>query len=303
MTKVGLAAGDKSYDTVRRALDLISGDINIPDNLPVLVKTNMVSEHVDLAATPVQAVRATLDFLTELGVTKFTIAEGSSGNGDTMGAFDRFGYLSLIDNYNVEFRDLNQDDFITFEVLGSNLSWVTVRLAKSCFDSYIVSVARMKTHIRVGVTLSIKNMAIGSILNADRLPADKGGFVSHAPKEINLSICRLAEVVFPHLAIIDGAVGMEGNGPIDGTPISSGVAVAGTDALAVDEVGAQLMGFDPHTIGYMWYLSNIRNLSAEDIEVSGEDIAYCTKKFKAPDRYHELPGWWVEDWQKYFNKS
>ena len=302
MAKVGLTAGDKSYDTVRRALDLISDDIHIPDNLPVLIKPNMVSDQVELAATPVQAVRATLDFLTELGVTKFIIGEGSNHHGDTMGAFNRFGYLSLKENYNVEFRDLNQDDYITFEVLGSNLSWVTVRLAKTCFDSYIVSVTRLKTHIRVGVTLTIKNMAIGSILNADRQP-NRGGFVSHAPKNLNLSIARLAKVVFPHLAIIDGVVGMEGNGPVFGTPISSGVAVAGTDALAVDEVGTQLMGFDPRTIGYLWYLSNIRNLSAEDIEVLGEDIAYCTKKYKSPDRFQELLGWWVEDWQKYFNGS
>ena len=302
MAKVGLAAGDKSYDTVRRALYLISDDIHIPNNLPVLIKPNMVSAQVDLASTPVQAVRATLDFLTELGVTKFIIGEGSALNGDTMGAFDRFGYLSLKDKYNVEFRDLNRDDFITFEVLGSNLSWVTVRLAKSCFDSYIVSVARMKTHDIVGVTLTIKNMAIGSILNADRKP-DNGGLVSHAPKDINLSIGRRAKVVFPHLAIIDGVVGMEGNGPVDGTPISSGVAVAGTDALTVDEVGTQLMGFDPRTIGYMWYLSNIRNLSADDIEVLGEDIGYCTKKFKAHEKFHEGLGWWVEDWRKYFNRS
>jgi uncharacterized protein (DUF362 family) len=303
MAKVGLAAGDKSYDTVRKALDLISNEVQIPDNLPVLIKPNMVSDQLELAATPVQAVRATLDFLKDLGVSSFIIGEGSATGGDTMGAFDRFGYLSLKDDYNVEFRDLNKDDFVTFQVLGDNLSWVTVRLAKSYFSAYIVSVARMKTHIRVGVTLTLKNMAIGAILNPDRLPSDKGGFVSHAPKEMNLSLCRLAKMVYPHLAIIDGVVGMEGNGPIDGTPLSSGVAVAGTDALAVDNLGTQIMGFDPRTIGYLWYLSNIRNLSTEAIEVLGEDIAYHVKKFKAPDRFHELLGWWVEDWQKYLNES
>jgi len=302
MVKVGLATGDKSYDTVRRALDLISDDIHIPSNLPVLIKPNMVSDQVELAATPVQAVRATLDFLTEMGVTKFIIGEGSDHDRDTMGAFDRFGYLPLKEDYDVEFRDLNQDEYITFEVLGSDLSWVTVRLAKSCFDAYIVSVTRMKTHIRVGVTLTIKNMAIGSILDPDRQP-NRGGLVSHAPKNLNLSITRLAQVVSPHLAIIDGVIGMEGNGPINGSPISSGVAIAGTEALAVDEVGAQLMGFDPRTIGYLWYLSHIRNLSAEDIEVLGEDMAHCSKKFKAHERFQEMLGWWVEDWQKYVEKS
>ena len=302
MATVGLATGDKSYDTVRKALELISEDIHIPSNLPVLIKPNMVSESVELAATPVQAVRATMDFLTEMGVTKFIVAEGTSHAGNTMGAFDRFGYLSLKENYNVEFRDLNQDEYVPFKVLDENLNPVTVRLAKSCLDSYLVSVARMKTHIRVIATLTIKNVAIGSILNPDRY-IDRGGFMSHEPKSLNLSITRLAQVIVPHLAIIDGVIGMQGNGPIDGTPISSGLAVAGTDALAVDEVGTQVMGFDPRTIGYLWYLSHIRNLFVEDIEVVGEDMLQCTKKFKPHERFTEALGWWVEDWQKYIEKN
>jgi uncharacterized protein (DUF362 family) len=300
MTKVGLAAGDKSYNTVRRALDLISDDIEIPRDLPVLIKPNMVSDHIELATTPLQAVRATLDFLTELGVKKFIIGEGCARLKDTMDAFKRFGYLSLRDEYNVELRDLNKDDFITFKVLDTNLKWVTVRLARSCFDSYIVSVTRMKTHNRVGVTLAIKNMAIGAILDTDRQP-DWGGLVCHTPREINLSISRLAKVVYPHLAIIDGVIGMEGNGPIDGTPISSGVALAGTDALAVDIVGTRLMGFDPRTIGYLWYLSNLRNLSEGDIGVLGEEAGYSARKFKPHEKFQEVLGWWVEDWRSYYD--
>jgi hypothetical protein len=43
----------------------------------------------------------------------------------------------------------------------------------------------------------------------------------------------------------------KGNGSVKGTAVNSGVALAGTDALAVDLVGAELMGFDPRTIGYL----------------------------------------------------
>ncbi len=302
MIRVGLATGDKSYDTVRKALELVSKEIQIPSNLPVLIKPNMVSESVELAATPVQAVDATLSFLTEMGVKKFIIAEGSAQGGDTMSAFDRFGYLSLKESYDVEFRDLNQDEYITVEALDDNLNHVTIRLAKSCFNSYLVSVARMKTHIRTIATLTIKNIAIGTILNPDRNPKI-GGLVSHEPRSLNLSITRLAQNIFPNLAVIDGVIGMQGNGPIEGTPISSGVAVASTDALAVDMVGTQLMGFDPRTIGYLWYLSRIRNVSAEDIEVLGEDMSQCSKQFKPHETFTEMLSWWVEDWHNYIENS
>ena len=63
MEKVGLARGNRSYDAVRKALELVSDDVHIPSNLPVLIKTNMVMPMVKLAATPVQAVQAVMDYL------------------------------------------------------------------------------------------------------------------------------------------------------------------------------------------------------------------------------------------------
>ena len=73
MTNVGLAKSNDSYAAVRSALNLVRHDVTIPSDLPVLVKPNMVSSQVSLTATPVDAVRATLDFLQELGVQQFII--------------------------------------------------------------------------------------------------------------------------------------------------------------------------------------------------------------------------------------
>ncbi len=298
MEHVGLARGKRSYDTVRKALELISRDVRVPSNLPVLIKVNMVAPRVKQAATPVQAVQAVMDFLREKGVKKFIIAEGTTAGIDTLEVFKRFGYLSLKEKYDVDFRDLNQDKHLRFEALAASLQPVTIRLAKSFLDCYLVSVAPMKTHIQVTATLTIKNLAIGFILNPDRRPLS-GGLVCHEPKELNLSIARLAKTIVPHLAVADGVVGMEGNGPIDGAPVASGVAVAGTNALAVDLVGTQLMGFDPRTIGYLWYLSQMRNLSPEDVEIVGEDVSQCITRYIAPDNQGQILGWWVENWRKY----
>ena len=307
MVKVGLARNDKSYEAVRGALELVRDDIHVPDGKPVLIKPNMVSPTIELAATPVEAVRATMDFLMELGVESFIVGEGSARTGNTMEAFERFGYLSLKEHYDVTFRDLNQDDFVLFEALDEDLNPVTIRLAKSYFNAYVVSVARMKTHVQVVLTLSIKNIAISAILNPDRhsprYHEPRPGAFSHEPRPVNLSIARLAQTLPIHLAVIDGVVGMEGNGPADGTPISSGVALAGTDALATDLVGAEVMGFDARTVGYLWYLSRLRGLSRRDIQVVGESPTESISRYREHETMCQQLTWWVGEWKEYLKGS
>ncbi len=297
MTTVGLARSNDSYSAVRSALDLVRGDVTIPSHVPVLVKPNMVSPDVSLTATPVDAVRATLDFLRELGVHRFIVGEGSAGTADTTGGFERFGYLPLQDSYDIEFRDLNKDDPVEFEVLAADLGPITIRLARSYFTSYVVSVSRMKTHNSAVVTLSIKNCAIGSILNPDRTSG------SHAPGPINLSLVRLNRAAPPRLAVIDGVIGMEGNGPIDGTAVRSGVALAGTNPIAVDRVGAEIMGFDTRSIGYLTYLSQMTGLTRDDIKVLGAAPSACVTRYTAHDDVASQFGWWVKDWESYVGRS
>jgi uncharacterized protein (DUF362 family) len=54
-----------------------------------------------------------------------------------------------------------------------------------------------------------------------------------------------------HFGIVDGIVGMEGNGPIQGTPKRVGAVVAGRDLAAVDATCCRIMGIDPGRIEYL----------------------------------------------------
>jgi uncharacterized protein (DUF362 family) len=57
------------------------------------------------------------------------------------------------------------------------------------------------------------------------------------------------------ISIIDGIIGGEGDGPLCPTPKPCGVLIAGLNPVAVDLVGARIMGFDPDRIRHLQVLS------------------------------------------------
>jgi len=291
MHNVSLAKGEKSYDAVRRALELIKDDVKVPTSRPVLVKPNLVSARIELSATPVDAVRAVLDFLKEKGVEHFILGEGTA-EGTTMDAFKRFGYNALKDEYDLEMRDLNKEPMTEGIVFSSALKPVKVRMSRIFADSYRVSVARMKTHDTVIATLAVKNMGVGSVINPDR-----NDLLSHAYPAMNLSLARMETDRPSGLAIIDGVVGMEGEGPVAGTAKATGVALAGTNAAAVDVIGAKVMGYDPQQIGYLHYLMQLQSFSPPDIRVLGETVEACASKYKDHPGYKAQCKWQAEGWR------
>ena len=97
----------------------------------------------------------------------------------------------------------------------------------------------------------------------------------------------------PHLAIIDGFEGMEGNGPIGGTPVDHRVCVAGTDWLAADRVGIELMGIDFAKVGYLNYCSQagLGETDLKRIEVVVEPIARHVKTYKLANNVEQQLQW------------
>ncbi len=253
----------------------------------IVVKVNFVSARTLLSATPVEAVEEYLRYLG--GCCKVVIAEAPAVGGSFRDALERFGYTRLAD-YGVEFLDLSGDDYEEFYVWGRNLKRdIKIRVSKTMLEcDYLVSIVRPKTHDTVVATLSIKNVVVGAILPWDRSKIHQGY------KAINLSLAYLATRLMPKLALVDGYVGMEGNGPIGGTPIKLGLALGGRNPLTVDAATAVLMGFDPRDIGYLNYLSEwgYGRIDPEEIKVVGvEDWLRYRKRFKPHSTYRYQLNW------------
>lgn len=291
--KVALVRGKNRYHNITEALRLIEDDIHPRGK--ILIKPNFTSTTRQLAATHRDAVRAVLDFLRERTSAPITIAEGS-GMGDTFEGYRNFGYLDLVDQYGVRLVDLNRDEWVKVKLYDQHLRPLWLRVARTVADSdYRISVCPLKTHDFVVVTLSLKNMLVGSLIRDER-GSDKAA-IHQGYGPMNLNLYELAKLIPPHLSVIDGFIGMEGAGPISGDPVEMGVAITSTDFLAADTVGAKIMGFDIDQIGYLHYckLGGLGVGDLEQMEIVGENPEGCSRSFKPhPDfqqqlRWH-LPG-------------
>lgn len=135
-------------------------------------------------------------------------------------------------------------------------------------------------------------------------PSDKMKMHQSHPV-INLNLALIAPLVMPHLAVIDGFEAMEGNGPTGGTPVSLRLALASTDALAADVVGAALMGFDASEVGYLHYCRQmgLGTGSLEQIEIVGNaTIAGCARRFRPHDAIHRQRRWQLPQAEQYLQR-
>lgn len=134
----------------------------------------------------------------------------------------------------------------------------------------LIDVPVMKTHGFTGVSLGIKNL-YGLIPN----PKDRGKL----HEKLGEALCDLASIFKPTLTLLDGTIGMEGWYACFGVPLNLNTVVAGRNVVAVDAVGAYLMGFDPLRLPSIYKnpikLAHERGLGIADIkrlDIVGEEI-------------------------------
>ena len=297
MIRVSIASTESRLQGVAQALELIDSDVVIPDR-PVMVKPNFVTTKNQLAATHVDATRATLEYLSGKGVDDFIIAVGPA-IGTPNSGFDNYGYRDLVNDYKIEFMDLNTDDSIPVPAFDDHLNPQTLYMSKRLSESYVVSVCPMKTHNNVVVTLGLKNILVGTLSGIDQKKK-----IHKGSKAINLTLAKMAQHVVPDLTIIDGIVGMQGNGPIDGFEMPSNVVVGSHHGIAADVVGLQVMGYQLEQVGYLRYAMELRNLGLADIEVVGSSIEDVKVAYADHDDIEDQLTWPIkDDWHGVFDRS
>jgi uncharacterized protein (DUF362 family) len=249
----------------------------------VLLKPNLVEFDANTCInTDVSVVAAAYDVFRSLGAAEVIIGEGPGHRRDTYAIAEMARYRSEIADFDNRFVDLNRDDVSSVRGFADRDEIYLPNTALRA--DLIVSLAKMKTHHWAGATLSMKNY-FGLV------PGSVYGWPKNELHHIGLSesIVELNRIFRRSFAIVDGVVGMEGNGPIQGTPKPVGVLVMGSDLPAVDATCCRIMGIDPARVEYLAMASDkLGNTAESRVEQRGEQIRSVQTNFNLIQRFHEL---------------
>lgn len=267
---VAIFRGSDPIEVTLMALEAIKDKMNfLSDRRQILIKPNYITaQHPSTGiTTDCRVVEGIVRFLKGLGKDDIIIGEGS-GLANTFNAFKVAGLDKVSEKWNVRLVDLNNDNFV--EVYPPNpLALKSVRVARTALESVIISVPKLKVHRLTTVTLGLKNM-MGAL-------ASKGSMHNG---RLNENIVDLASVLKPSLTVIDGIIAGEGH-ELSGSPVEMNLVIAGTDPVAVDAVGAAVMGISPTEVKHL-VLAEKKGLGTcrlENIEVIGEPIERVRRKF------------------------
>jgi uncharacterized protein (DUF362 family) len=274
--------GDDLEAIIRSGLCELGVGPGVVRGKSVLLKPNLVEPCADAPQvnTHPAVVRATAEVFRGWGVRRVIVAEGPGHCRDAQLVLDQSGLGAVLAESRLEFVDLNHDDIVLVpNKLGeSTLPHLALPATLKQVD-WIVSLPKMKTHHWAGVTLSMKNLF-------GVMPGIYYGWPKNVLHHAGIarSIVDINAAVRPHLAIVDGIIGMEGDGPIMGTPRQAGVLVMGTNLPAVDATCARLMKIDPARVEYLATASGRLGPIAEThIEQRGESIAALAQPFRLLD--------------------
>lgn len=250
----------------------------------VLLKPNLVEfDPKTCINTDVTVVAAALDAFRSLGAADVTIGEGPGHRRDTYAIAEQTRYRSEIAKFDSLFTDLNRDDVSPIQGFADRGEIYLPNAALRA--DLIVSLAKMKTHHWAGATLSMKNffgLVPGSVYGWPKNELHQVG--------IDESIVELNRIFRHTFAIVDGVVGMEGNGPIQGTPKPVGVLVMGSDLPSVDATCCRIMGIDPAKVEYLRMAGEraLGNIAEPHIEQRGEPIKSVSTRFELIGRFKDL---------------
>src|SRR5262249_51660692 len=252
----------------------------------VLLKPNLVGHDPDgYINTHPAVIAATRETFLKLGAARVLVGDGPALDRDTQAILESVRLLEFTGKLGRDFCDLNIDDVerIPLETRASHLKELFLPRTVLGAD-VLVSMPKLKTHHWAGVTLSMKNLfgiVPGSCYGWPKNVLHWAG--------IGNSILDISAVARPDFVIVDGILGMEGNGPTQGTPKPAGGLLFGDDPVAADATACRVMGRRPEKVDYLVRAGTmLGHLDAGKIQQLGELVAAVRTPFSVLAEFANL---------------
>jgi uncharacterized protein (DUF362 family)/Pyruvate/2-oxoacid:ferredoxin oxidoreductase delta subunit len=270
-------------DTVHQALELIGGIGKfVQTNQKVLLKPNMLS-----AKAPERGI-TTHPFVLEAMVREVQAAGGEVSIGDSpSGAlkgvkrcWENTGFLEVAEKTGAALINFEANGTFAKEIEGNRY-----HLSRAVHEAdVVINLPKFKTHGFALFTGAIKN-CYGTLPGFQKATFHK--LYPH-PTHFSKILVDIYAAVRPALTVMDGILGMEGNGPATGDLRWTGLVIVSADGVALDTVAAALMGFKENEVD-MIRIAGEKGLGQnrlKAIEVAGETLESTRfHDFKLPSNH------------------
>jgi uncharacterized protein (DUF362 family) len=250
----------------------------------VLLKPNLVEpsrQSPQVTTHPAMIVAAAEVF--QRWEAEIAVGEAPGHVRDTEMAVAESGLAEALDTAGIEFRDLNYEEPVWTKNLGGASKLPGFWFPRSIAEAdLVVSMPKLKTHHWVGMTAALKNMY-------GVLPGIQYGWPKNVLHHAGIpeTVCDINASLGKTIAIVDGILCMEGDGPIMGTPKPLGLVAVSANLTALDATCARVMGLEPKRIGYLQLTAGRLGPVQERLIVErGEPWRKLATPFKLLDKPH-----------------
>lgn len=260
---------DQVFEAVRKAIDLLGGiERFVKKNQKVLLKPNMLSAKAPergITTHPL-VIDALIHLLRPLGAEIWLGDSPSGGIKGIQRCWDNTGYSELAKRTGIKLINFEAGEKIQKTIHGR-----TYHFAKAVFDAdVVINLPKFKTHGFSLYTGAVKN-CFGT------LPGfQKAEFHKRYPHPENFSrvLVEIYSCASPALNLMDGILGMEGNGPATGHLRNTRLILASEDGVAMDAVASYMMGFKENEIDAVRIgaENGLGESRISQIQVLGEDL-------------------------------
>ena len=271
-------------DTILDGLKLCG--VQVQDRRVVL-KPNLVEfDPASPINTHPAVVAAAIDAFRTRGAREVVVAEGPGHRRDTEQILLASGLHDVLRERRVRFVDLNEDQVVGLNLQSDFTGLGRLYLPETAVKAdLLVSVPKLKMHHWAGVTLSLKNMfgvVPGSVYGWPKNALHWAG-IDQSIVDINSTLPAA------RFAIVDGIVGMEGNGPIQGRARPAGVLIFGEDMVAVDATAARVMQVEPSKVPHLAQAGEfLGNVAADRIAQAGVAVDSVWQDFAVIEAFRHL---------------
>ena len=275
---VGVGHNMEEKLSLRQALSYLPFEGFIKGGETVIITPNMVNLNPPEKAVTSgpDTLKELITFIKEKGAGRVIIATGSASC-DTKKVMEELNFNNIFKELQVEFVDLNFGPYIDLEIGGNLIKSTKVNDILSKAD-LIISMTQLKTHEEAVVSGAIKNIALSYP------PAEIHG---HPKKNLGIHddlhdfIHKMSMNIPIDLSIVSLIPAMIGTGPSNGKAVRSDIVMASFDPVAIDTIGARLLGFKPQAVSYLF-----RSMKAglgigdiKNIEIKGDTLVNLEKNF------------------------